>query len=341
MPRGYELTDFYDVQRAVQRKIYSREIKKLSGIIKDFGYLNNNLYGLIISSVNNGLEDNMGRFAQDMHHMSKQDIGVNLSSRLQDFMSPLELRANSMAVRKARINISKLGRNVSVSQIQQVAYDAGQSVGLEVQTLKKCKDKSFSMQINSPVLSTTPIIKKYDKALIKGEYPKGYPVVYTDIRESEREGLILANKIMFTKVKEQLVRLGLVDKSNKKTAFKMLNLGYYYIEDPMGASLEPAVFCFSDNYDKKLYHHTELSMNLEKLTMAYEKLITITNASVDTIYKSMFAIGIKARNVVVSEYRMFPEMFSGFYNIYSIAEQQNAINKQRLEDARKAKNQIK
>lgn len=338
MPRGYELTDFYDLQRAVQRKVYSREIKKLSSVINNFGYLNNNLYGLIISAVNNGLEDNMGRFAQDMHQMSKADIGVNLSSRLQDFMSPLELRANSMAIRKARINISKLGSGVSVSQIQQVAYDAGQSVGLEIQTLKKSKERSFSMNIESPVLSTTPIIKKYDKALVKGDYPKGQPIVYSDIRQSEREDLILANKIMFNKVKEQLVRLGLIDKSNKKTAFRMLNLGYYNIEDPQGASMEPAVLCFDENYNQENFRHTELSMNLEKLTMAYEKLTSMNETSADIVYKNLFIVGKKARDIVVVQYRMLPEMFSGFYNAYSIAEKQNVINKQRLEDARKVKN---
>ncbi|MDY2695717.1 MAG: hypothetical protein SOV27_00965 [Eubacteriales bacterium] len=338
MPKGYELTSFYDAQRAVQRKVYSREIKQLSGLIKDYGYLNNNLYGLIISAVNNGLEDNLGYLTQYMHGISKSDIGVNQSSRLQDFMSPLELRANAMAIRRAALNISRLGSRATINQIQQIAYDAGQSVGLEFQGLKITKNGQFSMQINSPVLSTTPIIKKYDKALLSGTVPKGESIKYTDFRQTEREDLILANKQMFAKVKDELTRLGMVDKSNRKTAFKMLNLAYYYIADPQASSMEMSTLLFAkEMYNKDMFHHTELGMNLQKLTLTYNALKNIPYASTNDIYSQMYRIGTKAREGVILGYKMLPEMFTGFYDMYAISEKQTVAKKQQLEDSRKAK----
>ena len=74
--------------------------------------------------------------------------------------------------------------------------------------------------------------------MLSGTVPKGESIKYTDFRQTEREDLILANKQMFAKVKDELTRLGMVDKSNRKTAFKMLNLAYYYIADPQASSME-------------------------------------------------------------------------------------------------------
>ena len=338
MPRGYELTSYYDAQRAMQRKIYSKEIKRLSGAIKDFGYLNNNLYGLVISSLNNGIDDNLGEFTYDMHHISNSDIGVNQSSRLQDFMSPLELRLNSMAVRRAYASIIKLGSRATVAQMQDACYRAGQNVALEFQNLKRGEHVKgvFSMRLDSPVLSTVPIVKKYDKALVKGNYPDGEPLVYSDVRKEERKILINQNKIVFNEIKDELTRLGIVDIAGRKTAFKMLNLGYYYIEDPKTSHLELSAFLITkDNLEDKLYH-SELGMNLEKLTMAKNLLKTFDKgASTDKIYSSLYQMGYKARHLVTEKYGMFPEMFTGFYKLYSEAEKIHAIKKEQETEARK------
>lgn len=337
MPRGYELTSYYDAQRAMQRKIYSREIKKLSGAIKDFGYLNNNLYGLVISSLNNGIEDNLGEFTYDMHHISSTDIGVNQSSRLQDFMSPLELRLNSMAVRRALASITKLGSRATVQQMQDACYRAGQSVALEFQKLKRGPNVKnvFSMKIASPVLSTVPIVKKYDKALVLGTYPVGEPLVYTDYRKDERKRLVLQNKILINEVKEELSRLGLFDAGSQKTAIKMLNLGYYYIDDPKGSALEMSELLAND-IDENLLYHTELSMNLEKLSMAKNALRAIQGRpNADYVYTQLYQIGYKARSMALQTYGMLPEMFTGFYHVYSKAERTHVIKREQETLARK------
>ena len=337
MPRGYELTSYYDAQRAMQRKIYSKEIKKLSGAIKEFGYLNNNLYGLVISSLNNGIDDNLGEFTYDMHHISSTDIGVNQSSRLQDFMSPLELRLNSMAVRRAFANISKLGSRATVQQMQDACYRAGQSVALEFQNLKRGPNikNVFTMRLPSPVLSSVPIVKKYDKALCMGTYPVGEPLEYTDRRKEERTYLVRQNQIVLNEIKDQLLRLGLYDVGSQKTALKMLNLGYYYIEDPRGSSLEIATL-FAKDIDESLLYHTELSMNLEKLSMAKKLLQTLNiGTSSQTIYTQLYNVGDKARSIVVQTYGMLPEMFTGFYHIYSQAERVQVIKREQETLAKK------
>lgn len=337
MPRGYELTSYYDSMRAMHRKIYSKEIKRLSGAIKDFGYLNNNLYGLVISSLNNGIDDNLGEFTYDMHHISTTDIGVNQSSRLQDFMSPLELRLNSLAVRRAYANITKLGARATVSQMQDACYRAGQSVALEFQNLKRGDRVKgvFSMRLDSPVLSSVPIVKKYDKALVKGTYPQGESLVYSDIRQDERKYLINQNQIVFNEIKDELSRLGFIDTGVRKTAFKMLNLGYYYIEDPKGSALEMASLLNRGLEEEKLYH-TELNMNLEKLTMAKNLLKTYNKGvSIEKVYTDLYHTGFKARQMVVEQFGMLPEMFSGFYKVYSEAEKIHAIKKEQETAARK------
>ena len=53
MPRGYELDKYYDAMRAVNRKIFSTQIKILSGILDKIGYRHADSYKLIISSINN------------------------------------------------------------------------------------------------------------------------------------------------------------------------------------------------------------------------------------------------------------------------------------------------
>ncbi len=341
MPKGYELTSYFDAQRALQRKMYTREIKMLSSAISSFGYLNNNLYGLVISALNNGFEDNLGDLTAYIHRPSVADIGLNESSRYQDFMSPLELRANSIAVRRAIEEIVKLSSRATVEDMQRVCYEAGQSVALEFQNLKFGKKGEFKMELKSPVLSTKPIIKKYDKALINGTYPKGEPIVYNDFRDSERQALINANKLKFNEILRELSRFGINDVSSRITAFRHLNLDYYYIEDPKGSSLEMASLLFYKDFEPNVLYHTELSMNLEKLTMALSMLKKQKdNASIHYVNCRMGEVGQKARNIIISTYKMLPEMFTGYYNVYSRAEKKTAIQKQQLADARKAKNAI-
>ncbi|MBE7075045.1 MAG: hypothetical protein E7376_03615 [Clostridiales bacterium] len=334
MPRGYTLTSYYDAARAMHRKIYSREIKRLSSVIKTYDYLNHNLYGLIISSINNGIEDNLGELSSKLHHVSRADIGVNKSSLLQDFMSPLELRLNAIAIRSAYIEISRIKNNCRLSDIQDICYRAGQNAALNFRTLKQGKN-IFDMQINSPVLSTKPIIKKYDEALKLGTYPKNAPIEYTDYRKEERRQLLIQNQIVFNNIKEELTRLGFVDKASRKMAFKMLNLGYYFVEDPKTGSLELTTLLYYD-YLEEQFEHTELEMNLEKLGMAKERLKTLKpGISYNAMLSEMYKTGHKARAIIVQEHGMLPEMFPGFYQVYSEAEKINVINKERFTNVNK------
>ncbi len=338
MPKGYVLNSYYDAQRALQRKIYSKEIKLMSSVINKFGYLNSNLYGIAISQIRNGLEDNMGRLTASLHQPNKSDIGLNSNSRYQDFMSPLELRANSIAVRKAMNAVDSLGLRATVEDMVRACYEAGQSVGLEFQNLKICNKDVFCLKAQSPVLSTTPIIKKFDKALIANTEPKGDSLEYTGIQKEQKEDLINANKQKFLEVKRELDKFGLITPSEKINAFKSLNLGYYFVEDPKSSSLEMAALLFSDKYNPSIFYYTELCMNLEKLTMAKNMLEKLNkNLTPIRVYVELFECGKKSRNMAISTYKMLPEMFTGFYNSYNEAERINAIQKEKLQSARKIK----
>ena len=118
----------------------------------------------------------------------------------------------------------------------------------------------------------------------------------------------------------------------------MLNLAYYYIADPQASSMEMSTLLFAeDMYNKDMFHHTELGMNLQKLTLTYNALKNIPYASTNDIYSQMYRIGTKAREGVILGYKMLPEMFTGFYDMYAISEKQTVAKKQQLEDSRKAK----
>ena len=120
MPRGYELDKYYDSLRAVNRTIFSKQIRILSGTLDKIGFRSADTYKLIISSLNKGIYDNLGDLYERTHFGNNPAnyIGLNKSSYDQDFMSPMELRMCAMAVRRAQKRIEKLKGSYSLKNIQ-------------------------------------------------------------------------------------------------------------------------------------------------------------------------------------------------------------------------------
>lgn len=326
MPRGYQLTSYYDAQRAMQRKIYSEEFKKLSSQIKRFGYYTNNLYSLLIDSLNNGIYDTLAKteLLEKCHHYSSSDIGQ--SHLMQDFMSPLELRLNSLAVKRARLALENATNYTTVADLQRTCYKMGAYTANEFLRLKFRGNGVYNLEIKSPVLSSAPIVKKYNSALLKGTIPQDVKIEYRDVRQQERQTLIKANKRVFEDIKRKLYSIG-CDVKLISATFANLNIGYYSIK--ADALMEVATL-FQPEFDVSTLTHAELSMNLEKLTMLSNSLNSVEKITDYQKYaKYVMSIGSKARDMAITQYKMLPEMFSGFYNLYSNA-QKNKLRAQEI-----------
>lgn len=326
MPRGYQLTSYYDAQRAMHRRLYSEEFKKLSSQIKKFGFYNYNVYSLLIDSLNNGIYDTLAKteLLDKCHHYSSSDVGQ--SHLMQDFMSPLELRLNSLAVRKARNALEKATNYNTIDDLRTLCYRMGAQTAKEFLRLKFRGNGVYNLEIKSPVLSSVPIVKKYNSALLKGTIPQDVKIEYRDIRQQERQTLITANTRVFDDIKDKLFSIG-CDPTKIALTFANLNLGYYAVSPT--STLELASLLKS-GFDATSITHAELSMNLEKLTMlknALKNVQAITNTN--DYYKFVVSIGAKARDMAIEQYKMLPEVFSGFYNLYSRSEQ-NKLKAQQI-----------
>ena len=325
MPRGYVLDQYYDALRAVFRRIYSQQIKMLSGTIKEMGYYSNDAYGIVIGSLNDGIYDNLGElFGKTVYGGHHELIGK--SSYGQDFMSPLELRMNAIAVRRAQKELESCDY-ISLNAIKDICYSAGSSVANEMYYLKRGNNE-FDMQVKSPVLSTKPIIKMYDKNLVLGTLPAGKTFEYqSPEQKQDKNRLLFSNIALFAQIKSKLVEYGLTEQSDRIMAFGKLNENYYETDAGNSHTLEICKVLIKDKKDA-YFSITELAMNYDKLHLTLENLNNLKKpVSKTDVIKCMANSGAKARGFVVNKYGMIPEMFSGFYSTYIDSDKRMAIKK--------------
>lgn len=342
MPKGYEL-NYYDTYRAIQRKIYSTEIKRFSSILKKCKFNDPDVYAFIISNINKGLYENLSDIyysTQKVDH-PRDYIGFNKSSFDQDFMSPMELRMNSIAVRKAINNLlrSKNLDRLSMSEIEDICYMSGQSVAHEFRSIIQGENE-LNMRVNKPVLSTKPILKKYSSEISRGKFPEWKVYDYDPTKTEEKKRYVQLNKEIFFKIKERLIELGLTDAVERQQAFGKLNEGYYFMEDGKSYLLEVAKILISNNMDDYV-SLTELKMNYEKLSNAYDVLRSLPKGTnKETINKELKTSGSKSRQVVIRKYNLMPELFGGFYCTYADSDKRIALNKESGKIKEEQKNKV-
>ncbi len=329
MPRGYVLNSYFDSMRAVQRRIYSSQIKKLSSTIEKLGLGHSDAYRLIISSLNSGIYESLSpALYQKTHYGNNPDnlIGKNKSSYEQDFMSPMELRLNAVSVYRAQKQIENLVklRGVSLKDIQDICYTTGADVASEFGCLLEGKEE-FSMHIAEPVLSTKPIIKKYEHALVMGTLPKNQPLS-SDNQESkkQKETLIYLNTSTFSKIKAKLIELGLTSSAQRQYAFSMFNSAYYETEAGNQHTLEITKILIVDKLNNYVTNQ-ELIMNHEKLCYM---LSTLNNYHPSKqLFPYLTEHGAKARQIIVAKHKVLPELFSGFYYSYTDVDKKLTMHK--------------
>ena len=87
------------------------------------------------------------------------------------------------------------------------------------------------MRISEPVLSTKPIIKKYEHSLIMGTLPTAKKFTYQNPDEQkEKESLIYTNNRIFALIKDRLISLGFNSAQDRARAYAKFNTGYYETE---------------------------------------------------------------------------------------------------------------
>lgn len=338
MPRGYEL-NYFDSLRAMQRKIYSEEIKRFSSKLKQLGYYNQSIYEIVIKRINQGVYDNLEALFAQSHYKNKPSLmqGLNKSSREQDFMSPMELRLNSLAVKKATESLNvDLRKNLSVQDLCDLAYDAGIYATQLLFKLDLNKiEQQFSM--SDPVLSSKPIVKKFNSSLVKGTWPKSETKIYKDKSEQLLEDLKLKNQDIFLDIIEILKSKNLSTQYQRRKVFELLNLGYYSLSESKMQNLEIASLVFIKGYNNlpNKYSITELSMNLIKLEKFKSNLLSKQNGKMNDVYVNAFNTGKMAREEVLLEYKVLPEMYPSFYEQYCRQQSSIQIKKDTLKNRNK------
>lgn len=319
MPRGYELNSYYDALRAVNRTIFSREIRILSGVLDKIGFRYADTYKLIISSINKGVYDNLGALVGKTHFGNNPQnlIGKNKSSYDQDFMSPMELRMCAVAVRRASKQIQSLKGGFTLRNIQDICYSAGEEVASEFVYLTQGKQE-FGMKISEPVLSTKPIIKKYNHALVMGTLPTAKKFTYQNQEDliALKQELIFKNNQLFAQIKHRLIELGLYSGALREKAFAMFNSGYYDMEIAREYTLEITKIILTDKQEDYISLE-ELELNIHKLQIMKNTLDRLgQGVNFSSVFNALEKSGTGARYTIMQKYKTLPELYSGFYHTY-------------------------
>ena len=321
MPRGYVLDSAYDAKRAIFRKIYSNEIKNFSGIIKDFSYYNTGAYALIIGKLNDGIYDNLDGPLYNKTVFGAngtQKVGANASSIAQDFMSPKELRMNAIAVRRVVRAISKQKHNMTLNNLMDISYNIGCQVAYEFSLLSD--ENEFDMQVKSPVLSSKPIIKKYIESLKLGTLPEEKTLSISDQELVDKNEFIALNLSAFADIKERLTQLGVLMVNQRKNIFATLNAGYYELST--NGTLEITALILNEQ-DRARLSIEELKANYEKLDSLRGVLYdTKMGTSYEDIRRRAYAVGARAREFALAKYDKLPELYSGFYKVYTLGDKE-------------------
>lgn len=329
MPRGYELDKYYDAIRAVNRKIFSTQIKILSGILDKIGYRHADSYKLIISSINNGLYDNLGDLYQRTHFGNNANnfIGLNKSSSEQDFMSPMELRMCAMAVRRACKQLESLRGRFDLKNVQDICYSAGSEVASEIGYLSQGKEE-FGLKMQEPVLSTKPILKKYNHSIIMGTLPKSKKFTYdTPEKKQEKKDLIYKNNQLFQQVKSRLIELGLNSVGLRQRAFGTFNTSFYEMDLGNTHTLEISKIIITDKAEDYI-SIDELKINCDKLQIMKNSLDRLeVGLPFNNVFKLLDKAGNNARHTLIQKYKTLPELYSGFYHTFIDADKKYVFNK--------------
>ena len=323
MPRGYELDSYYDSQRAVMRKLYTMQIKRLRGSIEGLKLGYSDAYRFIISSINDGVYQNLGELYTKTFYGTGDKPKIPESALAQDYMSSMELRMNAMAVRRANDMIDKLaGKRFSLKDVQDICYSEAKAVAQEMQAL--CQGiGEFNMKLESPYISAKPIIKKYDHALKMGTLPKSQTFEHKTISEqSQRDEYLSLMTDYFAIIKNQLIDLGMTSVTLRQSAFARFNGEFYETDMAKSHVLEISKLVLTDNLSKHISIQ-ELQINCDKLRVmkqCLDKLAGKRGIPYYSIYADLEKAGKSARQIVIQKYKTLPELFSGFYHTYTEAD---------------------
>lgn len=326
MPRGYELDSTYDALRAITRKMYSTQIKIFSSVIEKMGFYEADAHRLIIASLNDGIYQNLGGLYSQTYHAISNHNPIPKSARAQDYMSPMELRLNAIAVRRATRAIKKLlGRRFSLRDVQDICYSEAHSVANDFLMLNIGKAE-FEMRNPKLSLSSKPIIKKYDHALVMGTLPKGKTFTNEDEKE-KKQALIRQNNILFGNIKNRLIELGMTSMPLRQSAFARFNGEFYETDAGVTHTLEISKIIITDKAEDYISIE-ELEINCDKLKIMESELQKINRGMpYNSIYKDLEKAGAKARQILLQKYKKLPELYSGFYHTYIDADKKIAQTK--------------
>lgn len=314
-----ENQEFYDALRAMHRKLYTQEVKLFFREVNGLR-LKKEFYAYLIEQVKKGVYENL---PDDFYNKSSMVLdkdnlkGFNKSSIAQDYMSPLELRINTLALRRA-MRFIKTTKTNDPEIIEQLCYNAGMNSALE---LVKLRPGFAELNFDSTKIQTSSktLVKKYNKQLkMKAKLPN---VFYTTFESNINSVIKYRQKCQeeYDAIIQKLTQQGF-NKVQINTIFESLNSAYYDVSHISSTPLE--ITKFFTVIDENNFKSEDIKMNYEKLAMLHQRIkVAINNNSLkDNPYKLAKAVGVIARDNAIKNHRVLPEMHKSFYFLYAVAE---------------------
>jgi len=221
--------------------------------------------------------------------------------------------------------------------LQEICYACGREVASEFVYLNQGKEE-FNMQIAEPVLSTKPILKKYEHALLMGTLPTGKKLSNLSPEQiEEKKTLIYRNNRLFAEIKDKLISMGFNNVSIRANVFARFNANFYEMDINKTHTLEITKIILADKAEDYI-STDELRLNIEKLAIMKNCLDRMPyNSSFEQFFKILEKSGKNARHIIIEKYKTLPELYSGFYHTYIDADRKIAQNKIVKEQTQKQK----
>jgi len=319
------MNNVYENNRALQRIIFTNEFNKFRKILSKQGFNASHIYKDAYLKIEAGIYENLDSYYEKcvVANFKKDELSNNKYNTYLNFMSPLELRLNSIALKNAYTNLCHY-EYLRLDTIYKICYEAGLNSSNDI--LKINKNFLKTLKAEEPLKNSNKIVKKFNNSLKKGTIPTN-GIFHTNSPEIKKD-LINKNKAMFAYIKDYLVNvLKIESSSERKQLFKEFNLGYYFLDYNIDSSLEISTLLFDKKFSPELITISELKINLSKLYFIKNTLENLkSKKSLKQLSNILNYNGKYLRNKIIEKEQILPEMFSGFYYIYSKGLGQKYIN---------------
>lgn len=128
--------------------------------------------------------------------------------------------------------------------------------------------------------------------------------------------MLFLNVSLFNQIKDKLIGIGLLSKSQRQNVFASFNASYYETDMAQTHTLEISKIIISNKMQDYISTQ-ELKMNCDKLSIFLKELEGVRYGTPDAVIESQMAnVGKGTRLKIIQKYKSLPELHTGFYHTY-------------------------